>query len=209
MKQILNGITILIILTACADFKDEEDAVKAELPHTEPNPPPQKEPKKYDFAMMWTACATEIGKAASMVPYDVWKKYSEARLVPVYNIPGDRNSGIKHWDDCEKSLIANGFIHGTTQTTLAIPIPSDPCKLEKLTVRQARERCKWANLCKLIDDEVYSNSVGINGKEKENPDYPIYRDVDSSRLWRAPVSPHWPCYITPDKMQMIKMCTVE
>lgn len=118
-------ISLLVpVLTSCGDFVDEkppetppvvqppeQHPQTPQTPQTPETPKPQT-PTETEEQRNWRMCEVERMWAfnARLIDVGALRLYQSRNFAPVFNHPGERQSGIEGWYGCALALQLNGFI---------------------------------------------------------------------------------------------------
>jgi hypothetical protein len=115
----LTVILLLIsFLNGCADFKEDSEQptppVQTPIQSTPTTPVVPPIPKKGETPeqMQWRMCEAERLWAFNSRIIDDGELhiYRKRNFAPVFNNPGERQSGIEGWYPCVRALETNGFV---------------------------------------------------------------------------------------------------
>lgn len=111
-------IFLVPILTSCGDFVDEKPPETppvvqppVQQPQTPQTPRPQT-PTETVEQRNWRMCEAERIWAfnSRLIDSGALRLYQSRNFAPVFNTPGERQSGIEGWYPCKHALEMNGFI---------------------------------------------------------------------------------------------------
>ena len=110
---------VALTLFGCGDFRDEPQppTPTSQPPVESPKPPetpktPQTPEKNPSLEKMNQMCEAERQWAltARLIDINQLRLFQGRNFAPIFNTPGERQSGIEGWIPCQKALEANGFI---------------------------------------------------------------------------------------------------
>lgn len=120
------------ILISCGDFVDEkapetppvvqppvQHPQTPQTPQTPETPKPQT-PTETEAQRNWRLCEAERIWAfnARIIDVGALRLYQSRNFAPVFNHPGERQSGIEGWYGCKHALELNGFIPSNISASL-------------------------------------------------------------------------------------------
>ena len=121
-RSILTLVSLFIIttLTSCGDFIDPEEVPPINPPEEKPITPevptepviPKPKPGETKEQKNWRLCEAERLWAfnARIIDSNAYRLYQNRNFAPVFNTPGERQSGIEGWYPCAHALEINGFV---------------------------------------------------------------------------------------------------
>ena len=121
-RSILTLVSLFIIttLTSCGDFIDPEEVPPTTPPEEKPITPevppepvtPKPKPGETKEQKNWRLCEAERIWAfnARIIDSNAYRLYQSRNFAPVFNTPGERQSGIEGWYPCMHALEINGFV---------------------------------------------------------------------------------------------------
>ena len=129
-KASLFSLGLLSLLTGCSSFVDDptkpDSPPQTSQPPVAPQPPPQqtppevkppnpnpdRKPKAEEAEHQWYLCDYDRRHllARREIDDDQFRICRRKNFGPIYNTPGNRDSGATTWVECRQSLIINGFI---------------------------------------------------------------------------------------------------
>ena len=117
---------IITALTSCGDFIDPKEATPTpqtqEQPVTPEVPPepviPKPKPGETLEQKNWRLCEAERLWAfnARLIDSNAYQLYQKRNFAPIFNTPGERQSGIEGWYPCAHALEVNEFVDPHSET---------------------------------------------------------------------------------------------
>lgn len=199
-QHILSTLRIVMVavtlLSACGDFRDQPETPIHEnpQPHVDPpktpeTPKTQEKPHNPSIEKMNEMCEAERQwtLSAGLIDLNQLRLFQRRNFAPVFNTPGERQSGIDGWVACLKALEINGFVtlsrnepesprlpapQPPVDPIPAVPRPAPiqpppiPEKPQPSSVQRMNEMCEaerqWALSAGLIDINQFRLFQGRN-----------------------------------------------
>jgi hypothetical protein len=171
-------MAVVTLLSACGDFRDQPETPSQENPQPHVDPPktpetpktPEK-PHNPSVEKMNEMCEAERQwtYSAGLIDLNQLRLFQRRNFAPVFNTPGERQSGIDGWVACQKALEINGFVTVSRNEPAPIARPAPQPPIEPITpqpppipekpqapsVQRMNEMCEaerqWALSAGLID----------------------------------------------------------
>ena len=177
LTSLLSIMVAITVLAACGDFRDQPETPIHENPQPHVDPPkPQEPPKPTEkphnpsVEKMNEMCEAERQwtLSAGLIDLNQLRLFQSRNFAPVFNTPGERQSGIDGWVACQKALEINGFVTLSRNESPAQPViepvvprpapiqpPPIPGRPLTPSVQRMNEMCEaerqWALSAGLID----------------------------------------------------------